>query len=90
MPSGSGAGSFHYTLRTADGAALDSAVEAVHTHHLPFWDAMLWATVHRAGCELLLTEDFQDGQRLGLVTFVNPFNPAHADLLDRALSPLSW
>jgi predicted nucleic acid-binding protein len=77
-----------FPLHAADGAALDGAIEAVHAHHLPFWDAMLWATVQRSGCELLLTEDFQDGGRLGSVMFVNPFDRANASLLDRALNPL--
>ena len=52
-----------------------------------FWDAMLWATVQQAGCQLLLSEDFQDGRKLGQVTFVNPFEPANQALLDRALPP---
>lgn len=77
-----------FPLHAAAGAALDGAIEAVHEHRLPFWDAMLWATVQQAGSELLLTEDFQDGRRLGSVTFVNPFDPANADLLERALRPL--
>jgi len=66
---------------------LTDAVAAHRRHHLPFWDAMLWAAVQQAGCDLLLTEDFQDGRRLGAVTFVNPFDPANAELLDRALAP---
>ena len=66
---------------------LTDAVEAHRRHHLPFWDAMLWASVQQAGCGLLLTEDFQDRRKLGAVTFVNPFDPANAELLDRALNP---
>jgi predicted nucleic acid-binding protein len=67
--------------------ALADAIEAHRRHRLPFWDAMLWATVQQAGCSMLLTEDFQDRRRLGAVTFVNPFDPANAALLDRALAP---
>ena len=65
--------------------ALEAAIAATRSHRLSFWDAMLWATVRRAGCELLLTEDMQDGRRLGGVTFVNPFDPRNHALLERAL-----
>jgi len=58
---------------------------AVEDHRLSFWDAMLWATARRAGCRLLLSEDFQDGRDLGGVLFVNPFDPANRKLLDLAL-----
>lgn len=71
----------------ATAQALDDAIEAHRRHRLAFWDAMLWATVQQAGCSLLLTENFQDGRRLGAVTFVDPFAPANAALLDRALAP---
>jgi predicted nucleic acid-binding protein len=64
---------------------LDQAIEVVTHHGLSFWDALLWATAERAGVRHLLTEDFQDGRRLGGVTFVNPFNPANAALLEREL-----
>jgi hypothetical protein len=38
---------------------------AVTKHQLAFWDAMLWASVQRAGTRHLLSEDFQDGIRIG-------------------------
>jgi predicted nucleic acid-binding protein len=50
---------------------------------------MFWATVQQAGCQLLVSEDFQDGRRLGQVTFLNPFAPTNQALLDRALPPLT-
>jgi predicted nucleic acid-binding protein len=78
-----------FEIHAADATTLPDAMEAVIRHRLPFWDAMLWAAVQQAGCGLLLTEDFQDGRRLGAVTFVNPFDPANAELLDRALGPSS-
>ena len=43
---------------------LDAAMRAVVDHRLPFWDAMLWATVRRAGVQLLISEAFQDGRVL--------------------------
>ena len=76
-----------FSVAAADLGSLSTALSAVLDHGLSFWDAMLWATVQQAGCDLLLTEDFQDGRKLGRVTFVNPFAPANQALLDRALPP---
>jgi predicted nucleic acid-binding protein len=72
-------------VHVADVRALDRAMRGVEEHGLSFWDALLWATADLAGVTFLLTEDFQDGRRLGGVTFVNPFNPANANLLEREL-----
>jgi predicted nucleic acid-binding protein len=74
-----------FPVCTADEDDLDQAMRAVEDHHLSFWDAMLWATARRAGCRLLLSEDFQDGRDLGGVLFVNPFDPANRKLIDLAL-----
>jgi predicted nucleic acid-binding protein len=76
-----------FPIAAADAAVLEVALSAVLRHGLSFWDAMLWATVQQAGCRVLLSEDFQDGRKLGRVTFVNPFEPANQALLDRALPP---
>jgi predicted nucleic acid-binding protein len=76
-----------FSVGAADLGILSTVLSAVLDHRLSFWDAMLWATVQQAGCELLLSEDFQDGRRLGRVTFVDPFAPANQALLDRALPP---
>ncbi|WP_051978572.1 PIN domain-containing protein [Edaphobacter aggregans] len=52
---------------------LFAAVRAQQSHNLSFFDALLWATAKRAGCHVLLTEDFQDGRSLEGVDFINPF-----------------
>jgi predicted nucleic acid-binding protein len=72
-------------VHAATTSVLDEAMSAVRSHQVSFWDAMLWATVQQAGCQILLTEDFQDGRKLGSVTFVNPFDPGNEALLERAL-----
>jgi predicted nucleic acid-binding protein len=46
---------------------------------------MLWATVQQAGCRVLLSEDFQDGRKLGKVKFLNPFEPGNQPLVERVL-----
>lgn len=64
---------------------LEHAIDAAIQHNLQFWDALLWATVDAAACSILLTEDLQDGRRLGRVQFVNPFDPANRRLVDTIL-----
>jgi predicted nucleic acid-binding protein len=77
-----------FAVAAADESDLAAAAGAVQQHGLGFWDAMLWATARRAGCRLLLSEDFQEGRDLGGVLFVNPFDPANRKLIDLALPEL--
>ena len=56
----------------------------IATHHVPIWDALIWAVCDRAGARILATEDFQDGRTLGRVTFLDPFNPKNAARLGLA------
>jgi predicted nucleic acid-binding protein len=77
-----------FAVAVADESDLAAAVDVVKRHGLSFWDAMLWATARRAGCRLLLSEDFQDGRDLGGVVFVNPFDRGNRKLIDLALPEL--
>ncbi len=72
-------------VQSADDSDLLRALEAVKTHRLAFWDAMLWASAQRAGVRHLLTEDLQDGFALQSVTFVNPFKQENHQLIDKLL-----
>jgi predicted nucleic acid-binding protein len=72
-------------VQSAGDSDLVLALEAVHAHRLPFWDAMLWASAQRAGVRHMLSEDFQDGFELQDVTFINPFNPENNQLIDKLL-----
>ena len=38
------------------------AILANEDHKLPIWDALLWATARRAGCQIIFSEDFQHGR----------------------------
>lgn len=69
------------------GEDLLSAIQAQHDHGLPIWDALIWAVSRRAGADLLLSEDFQDGRVLGGVRFLNPFNAGNAALINSAITP---
>lgn len=74
-----------FRVAVADGASVIEAMDAVAEHRLSFWDAMLWATARQAGCSAILSEDMQDGRRLGGVEFVNPLPDGATARLDRLL-----
>jgi predicted nucleic acid-binding protein len=69
-----------FEVVSANTRDLSDALAARSRHGLSFWDAMLWATSRRAGCSLVLTDDFQDGRTLDGVTFRNPFKLSSTEL----------
>jgi predicted nucleic acid-binding protein len=55
---------------------VDHIVESIKLHRLyslSFWDALIVHAARRAGCDRLMTEDLQSGQRIEGVEIVNPF-----------------
>lgn len=65
-------------VESYDDTDILTAIEASRTHRIPFWDALVWAVCERTGVPVLVSEDFQNGRRLGRVTFLDPFDPANA------------
>ncbi len=59
----------------AEPAAADAgmALDLAAAGRSSYWDGLLLATVGRAGCAVLLSEDMQDGATLAGVTVRNPF-----------------
>ena len=57
------------------------AVRGVRDHGLSFYDAQIWAAARLNQVPVIFSEDFQDGQILEGVRFVNPFS-AQFDLAD--------
>lgn len=57
----------------ADQATFDAALELAAAHRLAIFDAMVLAAAAAAGCDLLLSEDLQDGFAWRGVTVANPF-----------------
>ena len=50
-----------------------NAVSLARSHDFSFYDALIVASALAAGCDTLLTEDLQAGQRIAGLTVVNPF-----------------
>jgi predicted nucleic acid-binding protein len=53
----------------------ESAWEIEERWNLSWWDSLIAASAHHAGCSLLLSEDMHDGLDLGGLRIVNPFSP---------------
>jgi predicted nucleic acid-binding protein len=54
----------------------DHVIESIKLHrlyNLSFWDALIVHAARRAGCDRVMTEDLQSGQRIEGVEIVNPF-----------------
>jgi predicted nucleic acid-binding protein len=74
-----------YSITAADSFSLNYAIEAVRDHGLSFWDAMILGAVKQANCAFILSEDMQNGRRLGGVEIVNPFLAASKPILRKLL-----
>ena len=63
-----------YAVTAMDPSTLLTASELREKYSLSFWDSMIVASALHAGCEILYTEDMQDGLEVeGQLTVVNPF-----------------
>lgn len=62
----------------------DIALKFATSHHFQFWDALIVTACEQAGCMILLSEDMQDGYKIGSMVIVNPF----ADTLHPKLARL--
>jgi predicted nucleic acid-binding protein len=62
-----------FAIASPTAADARTAVAAAVAGRLGYWDALLLATLDRAGCSVVLSEDMGDGARYGGVTVRNPF-----------------
>jgi predicted nucleic acid-binding protein len=60
-------------LIAPDAGIVRRAVEARSTYGVHFYDGMIVAAAERAGCQRILTEDMNAGQKYFGVTVSNPF-----------------
>jgi predicted nucleic acid-binding protein len=56
-----------------DQALMLRAMEIKDAFVLSYWDSAVIAAAERAGCETLLSEDLNHGQKIGRVRIDNPF-----------------
>ena len=56
-----------------DAALVRSAIHTSRSARVSYWDALVISAARRGGCERLLTEHLNDGQRFGSVLVQNPF-----------------
>lgn len=50
-------------------------------YHYSWWDCLLLASAIELGCTHFLSEDMQDGQRIGTLTVVDPFAHSPQEVL---------
>ena len=65
-----------FELEPTGPTVLQSALNIAATANLRIFDAITLAAAAEAGCDLLVSEDFQDGFRWRSVTVTNPFGPS--------------
>jgi predicted nucleic acid-binding protein len=54
------------------------AMDLAERHTLPIYDTLILATALDAGCDRLISVDFQHGRRFGRLEIVNPFHDKQA------------
>ena len=53
---------------------VDLALELTGRHRIGYYDALILAAAHLAGCAVVCSEDLSAGQEYGTVTVENPFS----------------
>jgi predicted nucleic acid-binding protein len=56
---------------------------------ISFWDAVILSAAAESGCQILLSEDLQDGFVWKGVTVINPFKKPQPPMLEAILDPIS-
>jgi predicted nucleic acid-binding protein len=65
-----------FDLSVVTPETMELALELHQRHALSYWDALILASAHIAGCAVLLTEDMGHGELLAGVRLLNPFAEA--------------
>jgi predicted nucleic acid-binding protein len=73
-------------LVPTDEAVFDAALELASNHHFQIYDAIILAAAVQVRCDLLLSEDMQDGFAWRGVTIANPFAATLEPRLARLLA----
>ena len=76
-----------FSLVETTPAVLLGAADLAAAHQLTIWDAVIFSAAAEARCQLLLSEDLQDGFTWNGVAVANPFSPTRHALLDALIEP---
>ena len=63
----------HLPVVTADAHLVLDAISLSRRHQLSRWDALIVQAAVKTGCTTVLTEDLQDGLKIGTLRIANPF-----------------
>ena len=74
-----------FTTADSTWAAFQSAMDAITSHSLHLWDALILAVAAEQRCRLLLSEDMQHEFTWRGVTVVNPYHESRHHLLHSLL-----
>ena len=66
--------SVYPVIPLTDSIVLEAA-RGCRDYHLAYYDAQIWAAARLNQITVIFSEDFQDGQMLEGVRFINPFAP---------------
>ena len=63
-----------------DAATIETAWAVESRWGVNYWDALMVSAAQHMGCRWLLTEDLQHGQKIDLITVINPFQTSPHEL----------
>lgn len=63
-----------FRVQSVNMRVLANALQITQAHGLSYWDSAIVAAAQALGCNLLYSEDMQDGRQIGGLTIVNPFS----------------
>lgn len=66
--------------------SVERALSEAMAGRFSYWDALLLASAHEAGCDYCFSEDMADGAKLGGIEIINPFGAS--GLSERAAEAL--
>jgi predicted nucleic acid-binding protein len=64
---------WHWVPASSGAGLLEAAWTLQDQFSLSWWDALILSSAQLAGCQTLLSEDFQHGQRFGALRVSSPF-----------------
>ena len=57
-----------------DGTSILEAIDAERRYKISFWDALIIVAAQKSEADVILSEDFSQGQKYGSVRVLNPFD----------------